>query len=559
MNTDLEKLIEVFSLNKDHGLSDELSAKEVYSLFKSEGKVIVLGDFYKMPYEMAMNLIPLFIAEYGENRNARNMILIFRLYIIKDELIAKQADKTSGNEKKDDKDNNRISDRSLLEVLKVLHGPSLSKINAKILSAGFKEQEPSDSYSLARSLFKPLFAKFTTKPNTKNMENKIKPQNKKQSKDQDYVGEVLRKAIKLYTGWLNGGFDNSIAILQAYKYIKLKNVTLKRIDYMHLPYEMAMGVIDYFIKDCRSVNPTFAENKELRRLIWDKSYIKMDHDYAYKPKNNNPKQDSNKEPETKYSRHQSPFANLSVKFIDDVIKESQKSMRSYAMDGLNIRSFLSVPELDYHRLFVTSNRRCKQYEPYLSSLKEINKELLRLQLGISDKDKKEPSSKDSIDNSLKSFLLHWGIDLDVEDPKIHVAGLSLNPYAVLGDFIFTHPIEDSPVTSKDSAEDTKESTDKEPQPSTEETILQEATRILGGDRQADYGDPVRNFINIAKEVNRWSDKEITPLDCVNVLIATKTCREQFKHKRDNQVDLVAYQEIKRRIIDWCAVNDWKAD
>lgn len=96
-------------------------------------------------------------------------------------------------------------------------------------------------------------------------------------------------------------------------------------------------------------------------------------------------------------------------------------------------------------------------------------------------------------------------------------------------------------------------------PTKEESILEEAARILGGDRQADYGDPVRNFINIAKEVNRWCGTELSPLDCVNVHIATKTCREQFKHKRDNQVDLVAYQEIKRRIIDWCAVNDWKKD
>ena len=168
MNTDLEKLIEAFSLKKSDGLSDELAAKEVYSLFKSEGKVIVLGDFYKMPYEMAMNLIPLFIAEYDEDRNARNMILIFRLSIIKDELIAKQAEKTSGNKKKYDKDNNN-KDRNCIicpsyaEMVGKILGPSFSNIIHKRESAYFKEQEPSDYYCLARSLFKPLFAKFTTK------------------------------------------------------------------------------------------------------------------------------------------------------------------------------------------------------------------------------------------------------------------------------------------------------------------------------------------------------------------------------------------------------------
>lgn len=82
-----------------------------------------------------------------------------------------------------------------------------------------------------------------------------------------------------------------------------------------------------------------------------------------------------------------------------------------------------------------------------------------------------------------------------------------------------------------------------------ETILSEASCILSGDRQDDYGDYIKNFDNISKESSRWSGKEQTPLDCVNVLIATKICREQYNSKRDNMVDLAAYLQIRNDIIN----------
>lgn len=82
-----------------------------------------------------------------------------------------------------------------------------------------------------------------------------------------------------------------------------------------------------------------------------------------------------------------------------------------------------------------------------------------------------------------------------------------------------------------------------------ESTLSEASRILGGDRQADYGDAVQNFENIAQCASEWCGKELTALDCVNVMIAVKTKREQFKHKRDNVVDLNAYMEIREQIIN----------
>lgn len=81
----------------------------------------------------------------------------------------------------------------------------------------------------------------------------------------------------------------------------------------------------------------------------------------------------------------------------------------------------------------------------------------------------------------------------------------------------------------------------------EESILQEAHRIVNGDRQADYSGPVKNFEHIARIASAILNKEITPEECCIVMIAVKHAREQFKHKRDNLVDVVGYEEILYRI------------
>ncbi len=80
-----------------------------------------------------------------------------------------------------------------------------------------------------------------------------------------------------------------------------------------------------------------------------------------------------------------------------------------------------------------------------------------------------------------------------------------------------------------------------------ESILSEAERIVNGERQADYSDPVKNFEHIARIASAILNKEITPEECCIVMIAVKHAREQYKHKRDNLVDLVGYQEILHRI------------
>jgi hypothetical protein len=81
----------------------------------------------------------------------------------------------------------------------------------------------------------------------------------------------------------------------------------------------------------------------------------------------------------------------------------------------------------------------------------------------------------------------------------------------------------------------------------EESILQEADRILNGDRDADYGDPVENFKRISRIASAILNKDITDEECCVVMLAVKLARENYRHKRDNLVDLAGYVEILNRI------------
>jgi hypothetical protein len=80
-----------------------------------------------------------------------------------------------------------------------------------------------------------------------------------------------------------------------------------------------------------------------------------------------------------------------------------------------------------------------------------------------------------------------------------------------------------------------------------DSILEEAQDILEGDRESDYGDPVANFNRISRIASSILNETITPEQCVVVMMAVKLSREQYKHKRDNLVDLVAYTEILNRV------------
>jgi len=86
-----------------------------------------------------------------------------------------------------------------------------------------------------------------------------------------------------------------------------------------------------------------------------------------------------------------------------------------------------------------------------------------------------------------------------------------------------------------------------------ETILQEAQKIVYGDRQTDYGSVTENFENIARMWQVILKCTINPEQVGLCMIAMKITRQLNKSKRDNLVDIAGYaatiekMEIEERI------------
>lgn len=86
-----------------------------------------------------------------------------------------------------------------------------------------------------------------------------------------------------------------------------------------------------------------------------------------------------------------------------------------------------------------------------------------------------------------------------------------------------------------------------------ESICEEAYRIQGGDRQQEYGDPTRNFEDIA---NLWREYviaaggwkvEFTARDVAHMMILMKVARNCHKPKRDNWTDIAGYAQCGGKV------------
>jgi hypothetical protein len=78
-------------------------------------------------------------------------------------------------------------------------------------------------------------------------------------------------------------------------------------------------------------------------------------------------------------------------------------------------------------------------------------------------------------------------------------------------------------------------------------ILDEASKLIGGDRHKDYGDKLINHQNIAKLWSVVLKKEVTPHEVALCMALVKIARLTHQHKRDSYVDLAAYAAIAGEI------------
>lgn len=92
-------------------------------------------------------------------------------------------------------------------------------------------------------------------------------------------------------------------------------------------------------------------------------------------------------------------------------------------------------------------------------------------------------------------------------------------------------------------------------PIPQESVLQEAERLVNGDRQASYGDASESFERIADFWHAYlktklkSDVHISAKDVASMMILMKVSRSVTSNKRDNWVDMAGYAELGSKLDD----------
>ena len=78
-----------------------------------------------------------------------------------------------------------------------------------------------------------------------------------------------------------------------------------------------------------------------------------------------------------------------------------------------------------------------------------------------------------------------------------------------------------------------------------ESILQEAERLVGGERLKFYGPPHINFKRIADMWSAYLNTEVSPLDVCSMMILLKVARIRTggSYHRDSAVDAAGYARL----------------
>lgn len=88
-----------------------------------------------------------------------------------------------------------------------------------------------------------------------------------------------------------------------------------------------------------------------------------------------------------------------------------------------------------------------------------------------------------------------------------------------------------------------------PKETPKETILQEAQRLVHGDRGAAYGHPLDNFTQTAELWAAILETPVTAEEVALCMIAVKISRQCNAPKRDNVVDIAGYAETLQMTIE----------
>lgn len=87
------------------------------------------------------------------------------------------------------------------------------------------------------------------------------------------------------------------------------------------------------------------------------------------------------------------------------------------------------------------------------------------------------------------------------------------------------------------------------------TVLDEANKLVHGNRNVDYGHPLDNFATTATLINGYIEGKykttirLSPEDVAVIMILVKAARLANAFKRDSIVDIAGYAETLQMVID----------
>ncbi len=80
-------------------------------------------------------------------------------------------------------------------------------------------------------------------------------------------------------------------------------------------------------------------------------------------------------------------------------------------------------------------------------------------------------------------------------------------------------------------------------------ILEEALRLVHGDRNADYGHPYDDYSKTTTLFNSLTGRDLTVSEGVLFMLCVKMSRLGHALKRDSLVDLAGYAEVLRIVTE----------
>lgn len=80
------------------------------------------------------------------------------------------------------------------------------------------------------------------------------------------------------------------------------------------------------------------------------------------------------------------------------------------------------------------------------------------------------------------------------------------------------------------------------------SMIEEAQKLVDGQRNEDYGDINHSFIRIARLWSAYLNVELDKYDVAKMMILLKVSRAKNRNHRDSYVDIIGYVECVEKLL-----------